>query len=87
MVVATLGGSATASNPFTYYGVPTATGVTPAAGPLVGGTAVTIAGTNFGTGVTTVTIGGAPITGLTVTSSTTLTGTAPAGAPGPRRSS
>jgi hypothetical protein len=45
VTVTTAGG--TASDPFTYVAPPTVTGVSPNAGPLVGGTVVTITGTNL----------------------------------------
>lgn len=61
----------------------TVTGIAPATGPVVGGTAVTITGTNF-TGATGATIGGAALTGFTVTNDTTITGTTPAGTAGAR---
>ena len=62
----------------------TVTGIQPAAGPTTGGQAVTITGTNFTTTADTsvATIGGAPITNLTVQNSTTITGVTPAGAAG-----
>ena len=55
----------------------TVTAVSPANGPLAGGTRVTITGTNF-IDVTSVTIGGSELGGRTVVSSTEITGTAPA---------
>ena len=58
VTVTTAGGtSATSSaDQFTYVAAPTVTGVSPAAGPLAGGTAVTITGTGF-TGATAVDFG------------------------------
>jgi hypothetical protein len=62
---------------------PTITSVAPKSGPLVGGTAVTITGTNFmAPDVTTVTFGGVAATSLVVVSATSLTCTTPAGAAG-----
>jgi hypothetical protein len=55
-------------------------GMTPTSGPVAGGTAVTITGSDLGT-VTVVTIGGVPLTNLIVTS-TEITGTTPAGTAG-----
>ena len=55
--------------------------ILPTAGPPAGGTAVTLAGTDFANGAT-VTIGGAPATGVNVASSTSMTATTPALAPG-----
>lgn len=63
------------------YVVATVTGVTPATGPLAGGTAITIAGTNLA-GVTGVTVGGAAATNLRVHSQTKVTCTTPAGTAG-----
>jgi hypothetical protein len=59
---------------------PTVTSITPASGPLAGGTSMTITGTNF-TGTTGVTIGGASAS-FSVVNSTTITGTTPAGSAG-----
>ena len=56
--------------------VPTVTGVSPAAGPLTGGTSVTITGTNFTTGAS-VSFGGTAATGVSVVSSTSITATSP----------
>jgi len=58
---------------------PTVASITPAAGSIVGGTAVTIVGANFATGAT-VTIGGVPATGVTFVDATTIRAVAPAGA-------
>ncbi len=66
---------------FSFESVPTVTTVTPAAGPLTGGTSVTITGTAF-TGVTGVDFGSVPATSYSVTSSTEIAATAPAGASG-----
>ena len=55
--------------------------ILPTSGPPAGGTAVTLAGTDFANGAT-VTIGGAPATGVNVASSTSMTATTPALAPG-----
>ncbi len=58
---------------------PTVTQVSPSAGPTAGGTAVTITGTNFA-GATAILFGSTPATSYTVTSSTQISATAPAGA-------
>ena len=63
---------------FTYYGTPTVTGVSPAAGSQAGGTPITITGTNF-FGAVTVTVGGVAATSVTVVNATTITATTPAG--------
>lgn len=60
---------------------PTITSVSPGGGSSDGGTTVTVTGTNFAGG-TTVTIGGQPCASVTVTSSTSLTCSTPAGAVG-----
>jgi hypothetical protein len=51
------------------------TTIAPSIGPIGGGTAVTIAGTNFRAGAT-VAIGGVPATGVTIVNATTITATA-----------
>jgi hypothetical protein len=57
---------------------PTLTKVTPSAGKVAGGTVITLTGTNFRTGTTTVTFGaGSPGTTVVVSSPTTLTVKAP----------
>ena len=61
--------------------LPTVTSVAPASGSTVGGTAVTITGTNFATGAT-VTFGGTAATSVVVVSSTSITATTPAGSAG-----
>lgn len=57
----------------------TVTGVSPANGPLTGGTAVTITGTNFPTTVDSVRVGTGRLENLARVSATQLTGTTPAG--------
>jgi hypothetical protein len=78
-VVVTNPDSQTASliNGFTYRAAPSVTSVTPNNGPLAGGTAVTIAGTNFAAGAT-VSFGGTAATNIVVASATQITATAPA---------
>ena len=53
--------------------------VSPATGPIVGGTSITITGANF-IDVTSVTIGGTELAGRTVIGTTQITGTTPGGA-------
>ncbi|MFF7234564.1 IPT/TIG domain-containing protein, partial [Streptomyces sioyaensis] len=60
---------------------PTVTGIVPTSGTTLGGTAVTITGTNLA-GTTGVTIGGQPATGVIATA-TQITAFTPPGAAGP----
>ena len=55
-------------------GTPTVTGVSPNNGPILGGTAITISGTNFVSGATA-TLGGTAATNVVVVNSTTITAT------------
>lgn len=74
----------TLASAFTYVAPdePTITSITPASGPMTGGTAVTIVGTGFVSG-DIVTIGGVEATGVDVQSTTTMVATTPAAdAPG-----
>jgi hypothetical protein len=71
----------TFANGFTYSALPTITTVTPATGSTSGGTAITLAGTNFRTGAT-VSIGGTAATGVVVNSATEVVATTPAKAVG-----
>lgn len=65
------------------YPTATVTSITPNTGPAVGGTAITITGTDL-SGVTGVTIGGAAATNVQVRSATRVTATTPAGTAGAR---
>ena len=81
-VTVTVNGQAgSLANAFTYIAPPTVTSVSPSTGPIAGGTAVTITGTNFATGAT-VTIGGTAATNVVVVSGTQITATTPAGSAG-----
>ena len=60
---------------------PTLSSVSPASGPAEGGTVLTLTGTQFVAGAT-VSIGGVSATNVSVTSSTSITATAPAHEPG-----
>ena len=60
---------------------PVIVAVSPAYGPSVGGTAITLTGANF-LGATSVTIGGAPCTNVQVVNSATVTAVTPAGTVG-----
>ncbi len=71
----------TAADEFTYESTPTITALSPIAGPLGGGTLVTITGTNF-TGANQVSFGSTAATGYTVVSPSTITATSPAGSAG-----
>ena len=74
------GQSGSLTNGF-IYGPPTVSSVSPNNGPVAGGTAVTITGTNFATGAT-VTFGTAAATNVVVASATKITATTPAGTAG-----
>jgi IPT/TIG domain len=79
VAVTTADGTGTAVGAFTYVEPPpTLTSLSPANGPQAGGTSVTLTGTGF-TGVTAVHFGAALGTGVTVSSDTSLTVTAPPG--------
>jgi hypothetical protein len=58
---------------------PTVISVTPATGPVNGGTRITVAGINFAPGDTTVTVGGLAATDVTVLSATSLHAATPPG--------
>ena len=75
------GQSGSLGSAFTYLAPPTVNSVSPNNGPTAGGTAVTITGANFASGVT-VTFGGTPATNVVVVNSTTITATTPAGGAG-----
>jgi hypothetical protein len=78
------GRSGTLAAAFTYVALPppTISGISPASGTTAGGTAVTVTGTNFAAGATTVTFGGTAATGVVVASSTSLQAVTPARAAG-----
>ncbi|MTD14456.1 choice-of-anchor G family protein [Nakamurella sp. YIM 132087] len=80
VVVSTPGGSSTPPLTFTYNPFPTAAALSPAAGPITGGQLVTVTGTGFVPGATSVTIDGTviPAAGVTVSSPTSLTFVTPA---------
>ncbi len=84
VVVTTPGGVGTGVGLFTYVAppnAPTVSTINPPRGVTTGGTAVTIAGTNF-TGANSVTIGGVAAAAFSVVSDTTITATTGAHAPG-----
>ncbi len=81
VTVSTTGGGA--SNPlasaYTYNAPPTVTAVNPNNGPQAGGNTVTLTGTGFVSGSTTVKFGTASGTGVSVSSGTSLTVVVPSG--------
>ena len=80
-VTVTTPGGTSATSPadrFTYTVAPTVAGLSPSAGPKVGGTLVTLVGSGF-TGATAVDFGTAPATSLTVVSDNMLTVISPPG--------
>jgi photosystem II stability/assembly factor-like uncharacterized protein len=82
VLVTTQGGTNAANTLFTYVvPAPTVGAVSPASGTMLGGTSVTISGTNLA-GATSVTIGGVAATNVTVVDATTITATTPAHAAG-----
>jgi len=81
VTVTVFGQSGNLTNGFTYLVIPTVTSVAPNTGPTVGGTAVTITGTNFAAGAT-VTIGGKAATNVVVVSGASITATTPTGTAG-----
>ena len=74
-------GTVTDTNGYRYDSSPTITNVNPTHGSNLGGTSITITGTQFASGAT-VTIGGASATNVIVVSSTSITATTPAGTTG-----
>lgn len=82
VVVTTSGGSATSTGGFTFVApMPTIASVAPSSGSTLGGTTVTITGTNL-TGATGAAFDGAPATSLTVISAAQVRVTTPAHAAG-----
>lgn len=81
-VTTPVGTSAITTNAvYTYLPVPAVTGVSPQNGPIGGGTAVTITGSNF-TGATQVLFGNTAATSFTVVSNVQINAVSPAGAAG-----
>ncbi len=78
-VLAACGGNPTGPTP--TGPTPSVTGVSPSTGTTLGGTSVTISGSNFGAGAV-VAIGGTPATAITVLSATRITATTPQHAAG-----
>ncbi len=76
IIVTTLVGSNPANTLYTYVSLPVFTSISPASGPIAGGTKVTITGTGF-TGSTVVTFAGTNATSFTVVNDTTITAITP----------
>jgi hypothetical protein len=72
----TPGGTSQAPDVFMYTALPTVLSVSPASGPLAGGTSITIGGTGFAA-ATAVTIGGVAATAFTIDSILSITATVP----------
>ncbi|WP_405156114.1 IPT/TIG domain-containing protein [Paenibacillus sp. FSL K6-0108] len=70
-----------AADQYTYIAAPTIANVSPASGPTIGGTTVTLTGTNL-TDATAVMFGATEATSYTVNSATQITAIAPAGSAG-----
>lgn len=75
------GQNVTLAGAFTYIAPPRVTGVVPARGSAIGGTAITVSGADFRPGLA-LRIGGAPVFAVSVVNATTATGISPAGPPG-----
>ena len=76
VVVTTSAGSNANNTLFTYVSTPTFISITPASGPIAGGTKVTISGTGF-TGATGVSFAGTAAQSFTVVNDTTITAVSP----------
>ncbi len=70
-----------AADQYAYLPVPAVTGVSPGAGPSVGGNTITVTGSGF-TDASAVTFGAVPATSFTVDSDSSITAVVPAGAVG-----
>ena len=82
VAVTTPGGTASLPSAFTFIvPTPTISDVSPSSGTTLGGTVITIAGTNL-TGATSVTVGGVAATSVNAISSTSITAVTPAGIEG-----
>jgi hypothetical protein len=79
-VTTSVGTSATSSADwFTYYAIPTITAISVNVGPVAGGTSVTVTGTGFVVGATTINFGGIAGTSPNCTTTTSCSATSPAG--------
>jgi hypothetical protein len=81
VVVTTASGPGTGAGAYEYIAAPSVTSVTPAEGPIAGGAAVTVGGTNF-YGTVSVDFGGSAATSVSVVDRSTLTCTTSAHAAG-----
>lgn len=81
VVVSNVNGSSTLPGGFTYNSPPALTSISPTSGTPLGGTSVTLTGTDFSPS-DSVTFGGAAATTVTFISSTTLSAVTPTGVPG-----
>ncbi len=81
LLLAALAAGLLVTHPVEAAPAPTVTAVSPASGPLAGGTAITITGTGF-TASATVALGGVAATGVAVVSTTSITATTAAHAAG-----
>ncbi|GAB6900663.1 beta strand repeat-containing protein [Kineosporia succinea] len=81
VVVTTAYGTSSAGPSFTYTNAPTISTVSPGAGPLSGGTTVTIAGSGL-TGASAVTFDGVAAASFTVNGDASITAVSPAGSAG-----
>jgi hypothetical protein len=83
VTVTTPGGTSTtgSGDKYTYYALPTVTGISPTSGVAAGGTSVAITGTNF-SAVSAVKFGSTNATSYTVTDTSHITATSPAGSAG-----
>ena len=82
VAVTTVGGTFTKASAFTYIAAPTIKTVSPASGPIAGGTALKITGTNFIAGATSVKVNGVAATSVVVVSPTSITAISPTGTTG-----
>ncbi|MBV8194741.1 MAG: IPT/TIG domain-containing protein, partial [Candidatus Dormibacteraeota bacterium] len=78
VIVSTPGGTSTVTpaDEFMYEVAPSLSSISPAGGPVVGGTQVTVTGTGFASDAS-VSFGGAPATNVIVDSPTSITATSP----------
>jgi hypothetical protein len=78
VTVVTSSGTGSRANGFTYYAIPTVTGVNPSQGPSGGGTIVTISGTGFYNPLT-ISFGASASPSVSIVTASTITCITPAG--------